>query len=120
MRQCQHKQYLDVQVMRGAECWSDHRMVRARVQVSAGSRRQLDKIKKPNMRILQSEELQAVFDGRLSELLDQSWASCTSLNDKWDSLVTSVKDTAIPHYVRPMADWFLENEHTIRPVVMLC
>ena len=70
--------------------------------------------------MLKSEEVQAAFDGRLSELLDQSWESCTSLQDKWDTLVSCVQDaveTAIPHHARPMADWFLEKEHTIRPVL---
>ena len=62
--------------------------------------------------MLQSKEVQATFDGRLSELLDQSWQSCTSLQDKWDALVSRVQDaveTAIPHHARPMADCFLEK-----------
>ena len=70
--------------------------------------------------MLQSEEVQDAFDSRLGEFLDQSWHSCTSLHDKWDTLVSCVKDAAnaaIPHHTRPMADWFLENEHTIRPIL---
>ena len=34
MRHCQQNWCLDVQVMRGAECWSDHRIVRARLRMN--------------------------------------------------------------------------------------
>lgn len=92
-------------VLRVDQCWK-------------GSRKKLDKTKKPNIRMLQSEEVQAAFDSQLSELFDQSGHSCISLHDKWDTLVTNA---AIPHHAIPMADWFLENEHTctctIRPVL---
>ena len=36
MRQHQRKKCLDVQVMRGAECWTDHQMVRATANVDMG------------------------------------------------------------------------------------
>ena len=40
------------------------------------------------------------------------------MQDKWDTLVSCVQGAAraaIPNNIRPMADWFLEKEHIIRP-----
>ena len=73
-------------MMRGAECWSDHRMVRARVQVRVDQcqkgRKKQTRNMKPKVQMLHLEEVQVAFDGRLIELVDQSWQSCTSLQDK--------------------------------------
>ena len=56
MRHCQQKWCLDVQVMRGAGCWSDHRMVRARLRMNLSEWRARastcsaqSQVKRPNM-----------------------------------------------------------------------
>lgn len=55
MRQSQHRQCLDIQVMRGADCWTNHRMVRAKVNVQvkynvSSYKSQAAIARQPNMR----------------------------------------------------------------------
>ena len=124
MRQSQRKKCVDVQVMRGAECWSDHRMVRAKIRVDYRPQRKAKRgagsMKQLNMSQLRCERVRSEFDNNLSQLLDRKWSACSSVQEKWELLVNSTKCVAtavIPKTSRRSADWFLENEHVIRPAL---
>ena len=62
--------------MRVAECWSDHRMVRARLRMNLSEWRARastcsaqSQVKRPNMSQLSSVEVQSAFDDKLAELV---------------------------------------------------
>ena len=92
MRQHQHKKCLDVKVMRGAECWTDHQMVRATVNVDMGHTKKTRKREdrsRPHVKLLHSDKtIQTAFNKKLGSLLDSEWPLCTSAEEKWEKLVS--------------------------------
>ena len=126
MRQNQRKCCVDTQVMRGAECWSDHRLVRAKLRVNNSCRRRMPQngqkrgAKRLNMNQLKSDDVRNSLTSKLSVLLNQRWSSHLSVQDKLQSLVDNVKEAAnqvLTGVTRKTADWFLENEHEIQPAL---
>ena len=126
MRQCQRERCFDVQVMRGATCWSDHRMVRAKVSVRMDRKlvgRKKERSKKLNIGPLRNEEVQLAFDKMLGEQLDQQWPSSTSAQEKWETLVSCIQTTSqevLPTQGKATKNWFLEKESIIRPALEKC
>ena len=61
MKKYQSKQHLDVEVMRGADCWTDYQMVGARVNIKVechcGKRIEMVRTKRVNMRLLLCDEV---------------------------------------------------------------
>ena len=122
MRQSQRRRCIDVQVMRGADCWSDHKMVRAKLHLNwkplpkkkgTGSRLL-------NMRDLREESTRTKFNIKLEGRLNQKWSECAPVQEKWDVLVSSTKEVAqevLSTTSRKSADWFLECEQVIRPAL---
>ena len=128
MRQSQRRRCVDVQVMRGAECWSDHKMVRARLSLlSRRPRRQSStNTRAKDAKHFKADELKndnvsLAFNSKLSELLDQRWSNNLTAQDKLATLVDSTKEVAQQHLLadnnKRDADWFKENEHIIRPAL---
>ena len=64
--------------MRGAECWSDHRIVRAKILVTSRSRGRGKEPKKGNKHlnhnVLRTDDVRSAFDSQLSDMLDQRCA----------------------------------------------
>ena len=124
MRQSQRRRCVDTQVMRGAECWSDHRMVRARILVTSRSRGRGKKPKKGakylNHNVLRTDDVRSAFDSQLSDMLDQRWSSTLPAKDKLTILVECTKEVAqkcLPAECKRNADWFKDNEHLIKPAL---
>ena len=98
-----------------ATCWSDHRMVRAKVSLCfdlkmAGKKKET--LKKLNTETLQLEEVQLAFNQMLGEQLDQHWPSSTSVQEKWDTLVSCIQTTSqevLPTQSKPTKDAVLEE-----------
>ena len=127
MRQNQRRCCVDAQVMRGAECWSDHCLVRAKLRMNNKSRRRITQqngrgkgTKHLNMNQLKSDDVSNSLKSRLSDLLSQRWSSHLPVQDKLAALVDSVKEVAnqvLASVTRKAADWFLENKHEIKPAL---
>ena len=69
-------------MMRGAECWSDHRMVRARLSVMCRlKRKQLSSLvctkgaKHLKVNELKTDNVRIAFNSKMAELLNQRWSS---------------------------------------------
>ena len=123
MRQNQRRRCVDAQVMRGAECWTDHRMVRAKVLVEYNQPRRKQKseprgLNHLNMHQLRNEDVSSKFNKTLAKLMEKTWPKCNTTQEKLDTLTTNMKSAALevlPTKGRRTPDWFLENEHVIRP-----
>ena len=117
--------------VRGAECWTDHRLVRARLRLNNIKRNRAlvgftgthTRQPKPSMSQLMNESVQESFDNKLMRSLETSWEMCTTVHEKWDLLVrtvqTAVKET-IPVSTMKSADWLLENETMVRQAWEKC
>ena len=73
-----------------------------------------------NMNQLKSDDVSNSLKSRLSDLLSQRWSSHLPVQDKLAALVDSVKEVAnqvLASVTRKAADWFLENEHDLKPAL---
>ena len=71
MRQNQKKLCIDAQVMRGAECWSDHKMLRAKLAVASShlprsKRSKSNSQKHFNYSYLKEENIRSEFDSKVA------------------------------------------------------
>ena len=110
--------------MRGAECWSDHRMVRARLSVMC--RKQLSSlvhtkgVKHLKVNEIKSDNVRIAFNSKMAELLNQRLLSSLPAKDKLASLVDSTKEAAQQHLSadsKRAGDWFKKNEYIIKPAL---
>ena len=51
-------------------------------------------VKRPNMSQLSSVEVQSAFNDKCAESLDPNWSLCTTVQQKWDLLESSVQSAA--------------------------
>ena len=102
-----------VRAMRGAECWTDHRMVRARFGLVISPKRQKRSSPLPkriNVSLLKNSDTLRVFQDRISNIppLDNT--------NPWDSFrekVSDISQKVLGLKRRKSADWFNENHTTI-------
>ena len=122
MRADQRHMCTDVQVMRGANCWSDHSMVRAVVRL------QFPHLKKVSSRtlplavhMLQRAGNRESYEKKLRECLsEQPHDSSKSLSDNWRALkscIVSAAEAAIGRGRKKQPEWFLDAADTLRPLL---
>ncbi len=102
-------------------------MVRARIQVKPSFRKKLAVCRvarngRQHLKVseLRSESAQRDFNLKMTDLLSQRWPECVTVQDKLAALVDTTMEVAeevLPLVSRRTADWFLENEHIIRPAL---
>ena len=122
MRTCQRKHYLDVQVIRGAKCWTDHCLVRARLKVmlpwtAVTSKHPLPfavhKFAKPELRDSYVQSLEQRLSG-------WSLPPGSTAEEYWNHLqscVTSSAEESIGRGVRSYPGWFEENIDVLKPLI---
>ena len=102
-----------VRAMRGAECWTDHRLVRARfgLVISPKCQKQSSPLpKRINVSLLKNSDILKVFQENISKIprLDNE--------NPWPSFRDSVSDISqnvLGFKTRKSADWFNENQIAI-------
>ena len=123
MRTCQSKLCCDVQVMRGANCWSDHQMLRAKLtlRLPHSIKKHQDKATPFAIYKLHSSMVRESYSDSLSTSLNSIPAySRSSSEAKWDILKKCILDTAEESIGRErkfQPDWFLESSSTLTPVI---
>lgn len=71
-----------------------------------------------NCSYLKEDSIRSKFDSKVADLLIQRWEDCESVHAKWEALVKSTTKWAEQVLLISKSnspDWFLENEHIIRP-----
>ena len=107
---------------RGADCDTDHKLIRARVSFTIEPRHQ-NQTKAPKTKKLNVEALKdpAVRDA-LELALQAIDASTADADTCWDDIKTHTTAAAAevlgPKRKREQADWFDENEHVIQPLLL--
>lgn len=124
-RSCCH----DVQVMRGATCWTDHCMVRAKIVLDVGHRKFYPKPSRPPrpfaVHCLKDDKVQEKFAERVSKLLHSDAAVGGSAGEgttegRWARLqecLCTAASEVIGHGRRKQPDWFKESESTLLPLL---
>ena len=122
MRTTQRKCCLNVQVMHGANCWTDHYMVRARLRVMFSLPANVKKHPLPfAVHRLARPELHECYVQSLTEkLIDWSPASEDTAEECWNHLhscVTCSAEEAIGRGIRSSPEWFEENVDVLEPLI---
>ena len=114
MRQTQINFCCDVTVLRSAECWTDHKLLRAQLRLQASTKM----LQKPSRKrfavsMLRSESTQARYNEAVREEVGAGWKNESGRLQKWetfrDGLVMAAKKT-LGYEKRKQPDWFKDNE----------
>ena len=121
MRQSQRWHCQDVTVMRGANCFTDHYMVRAKLRVDVRRPRghRASGQRPPAVEMLREPSVCEQFKQQLATSLHQR-PSQQSAEDEWAVLrdcVREVSDKVLGERKRIQPDWFVESNATLQPVI---
>ena len=122
MRAGQRMFCTDVQVMRGANCWTDHKMVRANLSVRPFHSQSRKKVTIPfAVHHLRDQAFRDRYREHLTrQLLDAPHNPDVPAEDSWGILkkcIVNAAESTIGREKRDQPDWFLENAHVITPLI---
>jgi len=107
---------LDTRVMRGADCATDHNLVRTKLALRMRLQRKKTQGKptsKLNVNKLKKPECQQEFEAEMEKIMEYNADENTSIEEKWDRLKTSAYKTAFEILGKPERkhqDWFDEDD----------
>lgn len=123
VRQRDIQDVLITRAMRGAECWTDHRLVRATLQLRIAPHHQ----KRPktgrtafNISRLQQPSYLQSFQSRLDDQLSANGPLTGTPTEKWNQfkeVVTETAKTVLGPKFRKNQDWFDENNSAIEELL---
>ena len=124
MRQTQRNFCCDVTVLCSAECWTDHKLLKAQLRLQASTKMsQKQSRKRYAVSALRSESIQARYNEAVREEVGAGWKNEAGGLQKWetirDGLVMAVKKT-IGYEKRKQPDWFKDNETTLQKHIDKC
>ena len=131
MKQSQRRKCLDVSVMRGAQCNTDHQMLRVKLHVgpvrrhyrpnsSSQMRFDISKLKEQAVGSHGRMTARGQFQEMVGEKLNQLWEEADSIEKKWTSMKSAlceVAEATIGREKRRQVDWFRESAPIIRPLL---
>ena len=108
-------------VMRGAECWTDHRLVRSVLSMHiTPMHRKKRKVVRPSFNLTKLKKNSQQFADDLDDRLKNHGPITGSTTSKWDQFKTLLKESAmsiIGPRNRSHQDWFDENDELIRKLL---
>ena len=118
MRQAQRKFCCDVTVLRSAECWTDHKLLRAQLRLRTPSTKvaRVPSRKRFAVSALRSETTTARYKEAIREEIGDWRSEATGLQ-KWEAIrdgLMNAAETTLGHQKRNQPDWFKENETILR------
>ena len=122
MRSNQRQLCRDVTVCRSACCWTDHFMVRGKIQLHLPKSKRNPATTTPlAVYTLNSEEHREIFQQNLNHrLLQHPHQPDGSLESNWQQLKDCIMESAeecIGHKKKKQPDWFLDSINTLMPLV---
>ena len=122
MRAAQRMLCTDVRVMRGANCWTDHQLVRAKVRLSVKHVGTAHNKDSPfAVHILSDKVKEKAFCEEVSHLLQQQPhdPECPA-EETWNTIKTCLiqaSESTIGKKRKKQPDWFLENADRLAPLI---
>ena len=114
----------DVQVMRGANCWTDHKMVRVKLRIQLPLTHGVRSNKKSVPFAVHHLSTKAKRDEYMSTLENKlqinAHSSETSMEDNWTTLkssITAAAEESIGRGRRKQPEWFEESTEVLVPLV---
>ena len=114
MRQRQRRMCCDVTVLRSADCWTDHKLLRAKLQlqITIYKKSYSAMRKRFSMAKLSDRNIRSEYDVRVNDEIKGKWNSADGAQRKWEVIRDSVTNTAekvLGRERRKHPDWFLDN-----------
>ena len=130
VRQKDRKLVLDAEVKRGAECQTDHQLLRVKVRMSRVRLRRRSK-NKMSMRFNVSKLFEqknesdaaptcTMFQEAVSSKAKELWTADSPIDDQWNALssaLTEAAKTILGTEKRKKPDWFLDSAEIIEPLL---
>ena len=131
MRKVHRRKCVDVSVMRGANCNTDHRMLRAKLVVGRKRALRRDRagtgVRRWDVARLQGacvdrrgrETARGMYLRTVREKLHEGWDKESSVQEKWDTLMSALCNGAkagLGFEDRRQPDWFRESEVDLKPL----
>ena len=121
MRQKQRSWCCDVSVLRSADCWTDHKLLRAQMKLQHFTRRKNTNMrKKYDISALQSKEISRKFSQKVCELVNSKWNDDLNGSDMWDVIRDGMKEAAqevLGWDRRKQPDWFQHNHKYLEELI---
>ena len=123
MRSSQHVLCTDVQVMRGANCWTDHQMIRVRIRMTYPryrTNRRSGHVPIAVSHLHQSAYRAAYQDCISTELEANQHLDSNSVEQNWDRLKTSIvtaAESSLGRSRKRQPEWFQEKADILSPLL---
>ncbi len=121
MRQKQKRLCTDVSVVRSAECWTDHKLLKAKLQFQI---QPTSPPKKTRARYavsrLRDAEIRAQFSKAVVDEVNREWSADVGGERKWKQLESGMKKSAemvLGWEKRRQPDWFLDSIDQLRGLI---
>ena len=131
MRQSEHRKCIDVDVMRGAECYTDHQLLQMKLLVGS-----VNKYRKPPASnapqrfdvsrykgdIVDDQgklTTKGIFQDRVAQRLKSKWKNEGLAEEKWNLLKSTLCEAAestLGKQTRRNPDWFVESAPKLKPL----
>ena len=93
MRQCQRHMCSDVSVLRSADCWTDHKLLRGQLRISLSVRKSRLVVRKRfGVGALKDEKFES-FNEKVCQNIESIWQSAASGTEKWEVIRDGLTDT---------------------------
>ncbi len=110
------KQCYDVSVLRSADSWMDHKLLRGKLKIRPSTKRAQAVTRKWfDVNGLKNDRIRDHFVEKAKELIEGSWDKVTSGQEMWETIRASMVDAAkamLGWEVKP--DWFKEKGNQLK------
>ena len=117
MRQSQRFMCCDVSVLRSADCWTDHKLVRAKLRFSVSVKRSgVSGRTRFAVGRLKDSEIRAEYQERVCTAVESGWDNTKSVSEMWGVLSEGMVEAAsevLGLEVRRQPDWYRDNENVL-------
>ncbi len=117
MRQRQRLLCCDVTVMRSADCWTDHKLLRAQLKMRCPANKSSVTWKRYAVSSLRDGEACKNFNEKVCGLVEENWDSGLDGTGKWEVIRDSIAGAAedvLGWETRRQPDWFKESSLVLK------
>ena len=121
MRQNQRRLCCDVTVLRSADCWTDHKLLRARLQLKTPTRPAKSKTRRRyDVAALVNDSVREEYNKRIREAIVGEWKKEENGVRKWEIMrdgMMSAAESVLGWENRRQPDWFRDNITVLQQLI---
>ena len=122
MRQKQRSWCCDVSVLRPADCWTDHKLLRAQMKLQCITRRKSTNTRKKfGISALPSRVISGKFSREVCKLVKDKWVDDLNGSDMWNIIRDGMKEAAqefLGWERRKQPDWLQQNSKNLEELIV--